>query len=100
MLAENFVCATAYSGVGVRRALVLVCSQKTLTVALPVLAALAERCPQLLGRGAADAAALPCVFVHLLQTAVDCVLVSWWMRQDRIGRAQSISKLRQDLQQQ
>lgn len=69
-----------------RRALVLVCSQKTLSVALPVLAALAEHCPQLLARGAADAAALPCVFVHLLQTALDCMLASWWMQQDRAVR--------------
>ena len=84
---------------GVRRALVLVCSQKTLTVALPVLTALAKHRPQLLSSGAAEAAALPCVFVHLLQTALDCMLASWWMRQDRISRALAYCDLRQDRQQ-
>ena len=62
-----------FSGVGIPSALVSACSHKTLTVALPVNAAPAEHCPQLMAHGAADAAALPCVFVHLLQTALACI---------------------------
>ena len=62
------------TGVGIERALVLVlvASPKTLSMALPVLAAL----------GAPEAAALPCVLVHLAQTAVDALLVSRWAQGD------------------
>ena len=51
-------------------------SQKTLTVAIPVLAGLASAGtlrPELVG-----IAALPCMFVHLLQTVIDFVLVAQW----------------------
>jgi predicted Na+-dependent transporter len=57
---------------GVQRALMLVASQKTLSMALPVLAAL--RAPA--------AAALPCVLVHLLQTLLDSLLAARWLRSD------------------
>lgn len=66
------------AGIGIRRALILVASQKTLTVAMPVLAGLASASSGTLRPELAAIAALPCVFVHLLQTLVDFILVAQW----------------------
>jgi hypothetical protein len=61
-----------------RTALTLVCAQKTLTVAAPAVAALAAGGAAGLGGSAAAPAIalLPCVAVHLLQTAFDGVAVA------------------------
>ena len=53
-------------------------SQKTLTVAMPVLAGLASASTGTLRPELVGIAALPCVFVHLLQTSIDFLLVSQW----------------------
>ena len=54
------------------------CAQKTLTVAAPSVAALAAAGAAGLGGSPADPAIalLPCVAVHLLQTAVDGLVVA------------------------
>lgn len=62
---------------GVRRAVILCTSQKTLPIAIAVLAQLAPG----LGPGAAYAA-LSCVAAHLIQTVFDSGLVSFWLKQD------------------
>ena len=73
----------AGAGLGIRRALVLVASQKTLTVAVPVLAGLASTSAGVLRPELVGIAVLPCIFVHLLQTVIDFVLVAKWRRSDK-----------------
>ena len=68
----------ACAGLGIRRALILVASQKTLTVAMPVLAGLASASAGTLRPELVGIAALPCVLVHLLQTVIDFLLVARW----------------------
>ncbi len=57
-------------------------SQKTLTVAVPVLSSLALHSAQTVTAGTAALAVVPCVFVHLLQTVIDFVIVAQWIRRD------------------
>lgn len=66
------------AGLGITRALFLVASQKTLTVAVPVLASLASASPEVLRPELVGIAVLPCMFVHLLQTVIDFILVARW----------------------
>lgn len=61
----------------IRRAVILLSSQKTLLMSVTVLASLSN----LLG-GAMGFAVVPCVLSHLGQIVVDSVLVARWMRQD------------------
>jgi hypothetical protein len=65
-----------FAGIVIRRALILVASQKTLTVAVPVLAGLASTSARILRPEFVGIAVLPCIFVHLLQTVIDCGLVA------------------------
>ena len=53
-------------------------SQKTLTVAVPVLAGLASTSARILRPELVGIAVLPCIFVHLLQTVIDFILVAYW----------------------
>ena len=64
--------------VGVRRAVVLVASQKTLVMAVAVLSGL--------GVGGGGLVVVPCVLAHLGQVVVDSALVSYWQQQDRLGK--------------
>lgn len=65
------------AGVGIRRACVLVGSQKTLPIAVTVLNGLA---PQI--GGSVGLAVIPCVVSHLVQIVMDSMLVSQWLKQD------------------
>ena len=59
--------------------MILVCSQKTLTIAVPALVSLyASPGGPPGGAPAAAVAALPLVVVHLLQTAIDSVIAARW----------------------
>jgi hypothetical protein len=80
------------TGVGIERALILVSSQKTLTVAVPVLTSLAQYSSHSVSIAAAAVAVVPCVFVHLLQTFIDFVIVAQWMRQDRIKAKEGLTR--------
>jgi sodium/bile acid cotransporter 7 len=64
--------------VNVRRAVVLVTSQKTLPVAVAVLGKLAA----VLGDGV-GLAVVPCVLSHLVQIVADSVLVAHWLKRDQ-----------------
>ncbi|KAK9820543.1 hypothetical protein WJX72_011453 [[Myrmecia] bisecta] len=66
--------------VAIQRALVLVGSQKTLPIAVVVL----NSCTAILG-SSVGLAVIPCVGSHLLQILVDSILVSAWLRSDRIA---------------
>ena len=65
------------AGQGIRRACVLVGSQKTLPIAVTVLNGLA---PQM--GGSVGLAVIPCVVSHLVQIVMDSMLVSQWLKQD------------------
>ena len=65
------------AGTDIRRACVLVGSQKTLPIAVTVLNGLA---PQI--GGAVGLAVIPCVVSHLAQIVMDSMLVSHWMKKD------------------
>lgn len=65
------------AGIGIRRACVLVGSQKTLPIAVTVLNGLA---PQI--GGSVGLAVIPCVVSHLVQIVMDSMLVSQWLKQD------------------
>ena len=64
--------------VDIRRAVVLVASQKTLPVAVAVLGKLAA----VLGDGV-GLAVVPCVLSHLAQIIADSVLVAYWLKRDQ-----------------
>jgi hypothetical protein len=63
---------------GVQRAVGLVASQKTLSVAAVVLLQLPEGMV-----GKTCLASVPCVLAHLVQTVIDFLLVWVWMRAER-----------------
>lgn len=65
-----------------QRALILVASQKTLTVAVPVLSSLAQQSPHTISAAMAGVAVVPCMFVHLLQTVIDFAVVAQWKQHD------------------
>ena len=65
------------AGVGIRRACILVGSQKTLPIAVTVLNGLA---PQI--GGSVGLAVIPCVVSHLVQIVMDSMLVSQWLKHD------------------
>lgn len=65
--------------VGIRRAVLLCTSQKTLPIAVAVLGRLEAS----LGQNVAGEAALACVLAHLFQTAYDTFLTSNWIAKDR-----------------
>lgn len=65
-------------GQGIRRAIILVASQKTLPIAVTVLNGLAN-----LLKGPIGLAVIPCVTAHLSQILVDSLLVSFWRRSDQ-----------------
>lgn len=75
-------------GTGIRRACILVGSQKTLPIAVTVLNGLA---PQI--GGAVGLAVIPCVVSHLVQIVMDSMLVSQWLKQD----AQNLGDGQQDV---
>jgi len=64
---------------GVRRAVILVASQKTLPIAITVL----QRMGAYLGESA-GLSVIPCISAHLAQIIVDSFLVSHWNRQDAL----------------
>ena len=68
------------AGSGVKRACILVGSQKTLPIAVTVLNGLA---PQI--GGAVGLAVIPCVVSHLAQIVLDSFLVSYWLKIDSAG---------------
>ncbi len=80
-------CLTCFAGTGIRRACILVGSQKTLPIAVTVLNGLA---PQI--GGAVGLAVIPCVVSHLVQIVMDSMLVSLWLKQDT-GNAQATQQL-------
>lgn len=61
-----------------RRAVILVASQKTLPIAVTVLNSLAS-----LVEGPVGLAAIPCVCTHLSQILIDSVLITFWRRSDK-----------------
>lgn len=63
----------------IRRAVILLSSQKTLLMSVTILSSLST----LLG-GAMGFAVVPCVLSHLGQIVVDSVLVAQWMKQDEM----------------
>lgn len=63
-----------------QRTLTLCASQKTLTMAVPVINILCQSTPAL---GIPGLAVIPIVFVHMAQTFVDSLLVALWLRMDR-----------------
>lgn len=67
----------AAAAAGLRRAVVLVGSQKTLPIAVAVLNQLAAFVDGPLGL-----AVIPCVVAHLSQILVDSMLVSRWLSKD------------------
>ena len=67
----------AIAGTGIKRACILVGSQKTLPIAVTVLNGLA---PQI--GGAVGLAVIPCVISHLAQIVLDSFMVSYWLKQD------------------
>ncbi|KFM29246.1 hypothetical protein F751_1622 [Auxenochlorella protothecoides] len=73
----RFSTISAVADRGIRRAVILCSSQKTLPIAIAVIGQLGEG----LGPGAAYAA-IACVAAHLIQTVFDSGLVSWWLRRD------------------
>ena len=77
------------AGKGIRRACVLVGSQKTLPIAVTVLNGLA---PQL--GGSVGLAVIPCVVSHLVQIVMDSMLVSQWLKQDanKSGHRYTVAK--------
>ncbi|DBA98420.1 TPA: hypothetical protein ACH3X3_012432 [Trebouxia sp. C0006] len=75
------------AGTGIRRACILVGSQKTLPIAVTVLHGLA---PQI--GGAVGLAVIPCVVSHLVQIVIDSMLVSLWLKQDT-GKLQATQQL-------
>ena len=75
--------ALCAAGDALRAGLVIVASQKGLTVAVPVLAALAAGRAPVLAPGAAGLAVLPAVLCHLAQTALDFALASAWIARGR-----------------
>lgn len=77
------------AGEGIRRACVLVGSQKTLPIAVTVLNGLA---PQM--GGSVGLAVIPCVVSHLVQIVMDSMLVSQWLKQDANKSGQKDSALR------
>jgi len=80
-------CLTCFAGTGIRRACILVGSQKTLPIAVTVLNGLA---PQI--GGAVGLAVIPCVVSHLVQIVMDSMLVSLWLKQDT-GKLQATQQL-------
>ena len=66
-----------------RRAVVLVGSQKTLPIAVAVLGQLGGAA----GGAAGGLAVVPCVAAHLSQILLDSLLVSAWLRADRAAAA-------------
>eukprot|EP00884_Botryococcus_braunii_P020326 jgi/Botrbrau1/6978/Bobra.0165s0014.1 len=67
---------------GVRRALVLVTSQKTLPIAATVLSQLAGVLP-----GPVGLAVIPCIAAHIEQILFDSMLVAHWLKSDRDAKA-------------
>lgn len=63
---------------GLQRAVVLVASQKTLPIAVAVLAQLATFI-----EGPMGLATIPCVAAHLGQIVIDSMLITSWMNKDR-----------------
>lgn len=78
MYATAMLCSLLAAGQGIRRAIILVASQKTLPIAVTVLNGLAN-----LLKGPIGLAVIPCVTAHLSQILVDSLLVSFWRRSDQ-----------------
>ena len=74
---QNARRASCYAGTGIKRACILVGSQKTLPIAVTVLNGLGSQ----IG-GAVGLAVIPCVVSHLVQIVIDSMLVSQWLKQD------------------
>lgn len=60
----------------IRRAVVLLSSQKTVTIALAVL----NQLTPFLGSEVVGIACIPCVLVHFFQTIIDSILASYWAK--------------------
>ncbi len=73
---------TASSVDAIRRAIVLVTSQKTLPVCVCVIGLLGPL------YGEAGLIIVPCIIGHLLQIVIDSVIVSSWVDQDRKQKIQ------------
>ena len=74
--------ASLCAGTGIKRACILVGSQKTLPIAVTVLNGLGSQ----IG-GAVGLAVIPCVVSHLVQIVIDSMLVSRWLKQDSAASA-------------
>ena len=86
---DTLVSILVAAGVGIRRACVLVGSQKTLPIAVTVLNGLA---PQI--GGSVGLAVIPCVVSHLVQIVMDSMLVSQWLKHDSNKPDQQSSALK------
>ena len=69
-----------FAAVGLRRTALLVCSQKTLSVAVPVVNMLSGSASSRYANP--GLAVVPCVLAHLAQTFLGTVLVAFWNRCD------------------
>ena len=69
------------AGRAYRRGLVLVCSQKTLSVAALILPQVAEQLKIQLGASGGGIAMVVCVFVYIVQLAIDFLIGSEWSKQ-------------------
>ena len=64
------------AGLALRRAVVLMSSQKSVTIAIAVLTQLSPYLkPEAIG-----IACVPCVLVHLLQTVIDSFIATGWAK--------------------
>jgi len=78
-LVTNFLITLPWDSVHdkeIRRAMILVCSQKTLPVATTVIAGMG------LALGEPGLVSIPCVVSHLFQIVIDAVLVGKWIADD------------------
>ena len=69
-----------FAALGLRRTALLVCSQKTLSVAVPVVNALSSSASSRYANP--GMAVVPCVLAHLGQTVLGTLLVAFWNASD------------------
>ena len=71
----------ALAALGLQRTVQLVCSQKTLSVAIPVINALSRSASARYANP--GMAVVPCVMAHLVQTILGTLLVAFWTSTDK-----------------
>lgn len=68
------------AGRAIRRSMVLICSQKTLSVAALLLPQIAAQPGLRMSAGQAGIAMIVCVFTYIAQLAIDFMIASAWSR--------------------